>query len=290
MAPEKVSSEGKCKPEDEAATSGYLLGERVSSRTVSLNGSHPFTAVPLRTCASHRRMLSWCLWICSGHLMQWTVFNLSTFPIFEIYILSPKLKLLTFMGGPGVWQVISRTISLIYTAKGTNSILESFSMNYSWGFSRPHHAPPPNRTAVTIRKTHPWRKPFSSQGRIDGAQVPVLTRDLRAVKNFFLLQLFIKTFPPKGWHFTRCRDEPAGPGAHTENTAWGWKQQGHRQSQGKEPYTYSHSLQTSAPAVPQQINISTIQVQSVHDKEATRPSKDSNHTSSTHRDFWSAPT
>lgn len=49
MAPEKVSSEGKCKPEDEAATSGYLLGERVSSRTVSLNGSHPFTAVPLRT-------------------------------------------------------------------------------------------------------------------------------------------------------------------------------------------------------------------------------------------------
>lgn len=82
--------------------------------------------------------------------MQWTVFNLSTFPIFEIYILSPKLKLLTFMGGPGVWQDISRTISLIYTAKGTNSILESFSMNYSWGFSRPHHAPPPKRTAVTI--------------------------------------------------------------------------------------------------------------------------------------------
>lgn len=49
MAPENFSSEGKCKPEDEAATPGYLLGERGSSRTASLNGSHPFTAIPLRT-------------------------------------------------------------------------------------------------------------------------------------------------------------------------------------------------------------------------------------------------
>lgn len=83
--------------------------------------------------------------------MQWTVFNLSTFPIFEIYILSPKLKLLTFMGGPGVWQVISRTISLIYTAKGKNSILESFSMNLFLGLLQTSPCPTPK----TYRCHHP---------------------------------------------------------------------------------------------------------------------------------------
>lgn len=34
MAPEKVSSEGKCKPENEAATSGYLLGELAQGQRV----------------------------------------------------------------------------------------------------------------------------------------------------------------------------------------------------------------------------------------------------------------
>lgn len=58
------------------------------------------------------------------------------------------------------------------------------------------------------------------------------------------------------------------------------------QRQGKEPHTHSHSPQTSSPAVPQQINISTVQVQDTHGKKAKRPSRDSKQ--STHRDFCPA--
>lgn len=47
------------------------------------------------------------------------------------------------------------------------------------------------------------------------------------------------------------------------------------QCQGKELQTHSHSPQTSAPAAPQQINTSTIEVQDTHDKKPKRPSTDS---------------